>query len=83
MKHGPTQHAPPADGTCRIDRWNVLLQAEKHARIAQNEARCGSAQKIAIFGTAVNQAVDKTKPHKKQYLEVKNATFRAISRGTR
>ena len=83
MKHGPTQHAPPADGTCRIDRWNVLLQVKKHARIAQNGARCGSAQKIAIFGTTDNQMVDKTKPHKKQHLEAKNAAFRAFARGVR
>ena len=83
MKHGPTQHAPPADGTCRIDRWNVLLQAEKHARIAQNGARCGSAQKIAIFESADNQTVNKIRSHKKQHSEAKNAIFRTSARGVR
>lgn len=83
MKHGPTQHTPPADGTCRIDRWNVLLRAEKHARIAQNGARCRSAQKIAIFRRADNQTVNKMRSHKKQYLEAKNDTFRTFARGVR
>ena len=83
MKHGPTQHAPPADGTCRIDRWNVLLQAEKHARIAQNGARGESTQNIAIFRSTDNQMVSKTKTHKRHHFGAKNATFRTFARGVR
>ena len=83
MKHGPTQHAPPADGTCCIDRWNVLLRAEKRARIAQNGARCGSALKFAIFESTDNQMVNKIRSHKKQHSEAKNAIFRTFARGVR
>ena len=84
------QNGARADTTRSSGRWNVphrpMERAPPSRKTRENRAersKCGSAQKIVIFGSTDNQTVNKMRSHKKQHSEAKNAIFRTSARGVR